>query len=346
MNLIKRYSRTAVLYCAAGFALFLCCSMSAEKTDDFFTLIVLPDTQNYTDSSYGGKPDYFYEQTRWIRENKDELNIVMVAHAGDIIQSSGMSRPEWEIADKAFKTIDDAVPYILCPGNHDIRITAKTNTAENDARLTRLNDYFPPSRFTENPLYDANFGPDKNRHFREEGSSENYYLFFEGGGMKFLIIALEFKPRDEVLRWADEVAAEYPDRRCIIITHGYLDASGNRISMDNYKLTGNSGEEMWNKVISRYENIFLVLCGHVLGEATLSSTGTSGNIVHQVLADYQNDYIGNGGYGYLRIMKFFPDEDRIDVETYSPVLNEYVTSPKSSFSLDYHMTGKMAKTGS
>ena len=298
----------------------------------------MPDTQNYTDSSFGGRPEYFFAQTHWIRENIDSLNIVMVAHAGDIIQSSGVSRDEWKIADEAFKLLDDKVPYILCLGNNDIRIPGIDGSGITDERHTLVNDYFPPSRFTGNPVYDRNFGPDKDLHFRESGRLDNYYIFFEGGEMQFIIIALEFKPRDEVLGWADGVAAQFPERRCIVVTHSYLDASGSRIaSEDYYKIAGNSGEEIWNKVISRHENIFFVLCGHVLGESLLTSFGKNGNAVHQVLADFQNDYIGNGGYGYLRIMKFFPDEDRIDVETYSPVLDNLIVSPKSRFSLKYQM---------
>jgi len=35
--------------------------------------MVMPDTQNYTDSSFGGSPAYFYGQTKWIRENKEKL---------------------------------------------------------------------------------------------------------------------------------------------------------------------------------------------------------------------------------------------------------------------------------
>ena len=238
------------------------------------------------------------------------------------------------------------MPYIVCLGNHDIRISGKSSAGKNDERYTLVNDYFPPSRFTGNALYDRNFGSDRNLHFRESGRLDNYYLFFEGGGMKFVIIALEFKPRDEVLRWADGVAARYPDRRCIVVTHSYLDAVNKRIASDGYKITGNTGEGIWNKVISRHDNMFLVLCGHIMGEGLLTSHGKSGNPVHQVLADFQNIYFGNGGYGYLRIMKFFPKEDRIDVETYSPVLDSHITSPASRFSLEYRMRGEgKAKTG-
>ena len=347
MDTIRKQFRFISVCLLAGILIFIQCSVTGESDEDFFTLIVLPDTQNYTDSSFDGKPEYFYQQTKWIRDNKEELNIVIAIHEGDIVQNHERSPGEWEIADKAFKTIDNEVPYILCLGNHDIASSGDNNSREIDERYTLLNNYFPPARFINNPLYSGNFGPDKEAHFRERGKSDNYYLFFEAAGIKFLIISLEFKTRDETLLWANQVVAKYPDRQCIMVTHGYLDTANKRITMDNYKMTGNSGQEMWDTFISGHDNIFLVLCGHVLGEALRSDHGKNGNVVHQVLADYQNDYVGGGGNGYLRIMKFIPEQDRIDVETYSPVLDNYIATPRSQFSLEYPMESRLrAKTGS
>ena len=295
-----------------------------------FSIVVLPDTQNYTDSSFGGSPKYFHDQTKWIKENKDKLNIVMVAHVGDIVQNP-KSTSEWEIADKAMKTIDNEVPYILCLGNHDI---ANAKSKEGGARKTLVNDYFPPSRFTENRLYTGNFEADKSRHFLEPGKLDNYYLVFAGGGMKFLIVSLEFKPRDKVLAWAGEVVAAHPDHRCIVLTHGYLDARARR-NMGRYAMKGNDAPKIWEKFVNRHKSIFLVLCGHMIGESVLTSKGAAGNEVHQILADYQNNYVGNGGRGYLRIMTFHPDKKKIENRTYSPSAGTYLTRPKSRFTLEY-----------
>ena len=51
-----------------------------------FTIIGLPDTQYYTDIRHGGTPAHFTAQTQWIADNKDSLNIVFVAHLGDVVQ--------------------------------------------------------------------------------------------------------------------------------------------------------------------------------------------------------------------------------------------------------------------
>ena len=322
---------TFALLLAAALAL-VCpgCATLLSQDAEPFTLVVMPDTQNYADVvGIQGGPDsdlreYFLGQTEWIKEQADGLNIKMVAHAGDIVQNDHPG--EWPIADAAFRTIDNVVPYIVCLGNHDIGRGAAQEHSDT-SRATNLNTWFPPSRFESNPLYGygGNLG----------GVSDNYYLLFRAGGMKFLIVALEFKPRDEALDWANDIVASHPKHRCIVVTHAYLNAEARRADCANYELAGNGGGGMWHKFVKRHENIFLVLCGHILGEARLASTGERGNTVHEVLADYQG--MENGGDGYLRIMTFVPKEDTILVRTYSPARDDYLTGAKSEFALDYRM---------
>ena len=153
--------------------------------------------------------------------------------------------------------------------------------------------------------------------------------------MKFLIVSLECKPRDEVLTWANKVVAEHPEHRVIVLTHAYMRANGKRFEKLGYKITGNAGEAIWQKLVSKHKNIFMVLCGHASGEAVLSSTGDHGNQVHQVLSDYQN--LHNGGESWLRYMVFEPTEDKIKVYTYNPALNKFRRQPTSRFDLEYHM---------
>ena len=316
------------------------------RDPEFFTLIVLPDTQGYADVRHqetqkhwpeiGDQRSCFFRQTEWIKQNKEALNIVMVAHVGDITQTE--HDEEWRIADAAFRTIDDCVPYLLCSGNHDMGYSSQHRQTSH-SRESRFSAYFSPSRFTENRLYDSHFGSDRTLHFREQGRIENYFLFLETGGLKFLLLTLEFKPRDETLEWANRVVAQHPDYRAIIVTHGYLTKKrGQRTGADSYPVEGNSGEAIWEKFVSRHENIFLVLSGHA-SENHLTSIGRHKNTVHQVQADYWYWDIPEikAGSGYLRIMTFHPGKNTIDVKTYSPVLDRFLTRSKSEFTLDYLM---------
>ena len=105
-------------------------------------------------------------------------------------------------------------------------------------------------------------------------------------------------------------------------------------------MKGHSGESIWENFVSRHKNIFLVLSGHDR-ENQLTSQGKHGNTVHQVQADYWYFDIPRikAGSGFLRIMTFHPDKNLIEVQTYSPVLDEFLTRTKSKFSLDYTMSG-------
>ena len=138
-----------------------------------------------------------------------------------------------------------------------------------------------------------------------------------------------------MLAWANEVIAAHPRHRCIVLTHGYLDAEGRLYDASHYHHQGNGGVGMWEKLVQRHKNVFLVLCGHVLGESRRTDAGEHGNPVHQLLADYQG--MPHGGDGYLRIMTFVPEEDTIHVRSYSPVLEKSLTEDANQFSLEYSM---------
>ncbi len=292
-----------------------------------FTLVVLPDTQNYTDSSFGGKPEYFYAQTQWIKDNINKLNIVMVAHVGDIVQTP-KEASNWQVAEKAFRIIDNEVPYILNVGNHDIFEKSDSIPV---ARDSLINTYFPVTRFTGNPLYENHYGADKSAHYWPPHKNNNSYLLFTGGGIDFIVISLEYQPQDDVIAWANQVVSAYPNRQCIVVTHEYLNKNGD---YNNKK-----AQYLWDQFIRQHENIFLLLCGHVLGESSRVNTGVHGNQVLEILSDYQNHYIGEcGGCGYLRIMTFYPLEGVISVQSYSPTLDHYLTRSKSQFELKYDMS--------
>ena len=64
-----------------------------SKKGQSFTLAVLPDTQFYCDTRLklskkwgnGDLSHYFFEQTRWVRDNQKRLNIAFLVHEGDIV---------------------------------------------------------------------------------------------------------------------------------------------------------------------------------------------------------------------------------------------------------------------
>ncbi len=80
---------------------------------DYFTIVVLPDTQYY--SAY--HPEVFVSQTQWIADNLESENILGVAHVGDVVNNPPQAY-QWENARAAMNLISE-IPTVVTPGNHD-----------------------------------------------------------------------------------------------------------------------------------------------------------------------------------------------------------------------------------
>ncbi len=279
-----------------------------------FSVILLPDTQNYAEKY----PETYVNQTLWIRKQLKEDNIKFAVHLGDIVQNP-TQKNEWENANRAMQILDGVVPYSMVPGNHDMVVKERNSTL--------YNQFFSPKRFQDRKWYGGHMGT----------TNDNNYCFFEGAGLKFMVISLEFAPRDETLAWAAGICQKHPDRRVIVATHCYMRPTGRDTGCaTSYTVAGNSGEQMWQKLIRKQKNIFLVVSGHVLGVGLQTSTNDAGGKVLEMLTDYQG--LPNGGDGWLRTLKFIPSENKIQVITYSPLLDKYNKDAKEAFSIDYQMT--------
>ena len=294
-------------------------------------LIVFPDTQNYIKNW----PHIFQSQTAWATNNADSISFVI--HVGDITNAN--NKKQWETAVSAMSIMDNNVSYTFCPGNHDIG----TNGSSDTRNTTMLNEYMPYSKYSKM----AGFGG-----VYEAGKMDNsWHTFSTPEGYNFLILSLEFGPRNGVLEWAGEVIKAHPSHNVIINTHAYLYSDDKRISAiyehkwtpgsyGLYEASGqdaNDGEEIWTKLVKLYPNIFMVVCGHVLNDGTgfLVSEGDNGNKVYQMLSNYQTGVTGseNGGNGFLRIIDIDPSLATISVRSYSPFLNEFKTEEDQQFDI-------------
>jgi 3',5'-cyclic AMP phosphodiesterase CpdA len=294
-----------------------------------WTLVVLPDTQFYSQS----KPAIFDRQTAWITRNREANNILFVLHVGDIVNSP-QARYQWERAKKSMGILSDAgIPCALASGNHDIG--TQPYGAPN-SRETLLNEFFEPVRSGE-----------AGGCF-EEGKLENTWRTLDAPTGNFLVLTLEFGPRDEVLAWADDVMRKHADRTVIVLTHDHLrpdtqtraNASSDRdkplrTNPKSYPFaaigSANDGEDVWRKLISRHANIRFVFSGHRTGSGYLASRGKGGQTVHQISSCYQG--WAEGGGGYLRLLQFHPDGQTVKVRTYSPWYDQWKSAPPEAFSL-------------
>jgi len=99
-------------------------------------------------------------------------------------------------------------------------------------------------------------------------------------------------------------------------------------------------------LVRKYPKIYLVLSGYVVqgyGTGQRMDLGLNGNLVNQILSDYQSDPLGGGGY--LRIMRISPSLNRVSVTSYSPYLDSFMTDDHNQFTVPYHNPGVSAAAG-
>jgi hypothetical protein len=294
-----------------------------------FTIVSLPDTQYYA----AAHPEILRAQTDWIVREHGRHGVAFVVHEGDIVDSDDTT--QWRRAASSLHALDGVVPYVLSPGNHDYE-----RRGDHITRRTRLDAFFPAAGFARTTCPDPPFEADR---------IENACQIIDTPGGPWLVLSLEFGPRDAALAWADGILKRHTALPAVVVTHAYLASDDTRYDhvarrgqpwnphryMRGLSGQVNDGEEVWRKLILKNDNVLFVLCGHDLGDGIgrLTSTRPNGTRVHQLLANYQMDALG--GAGYLRLMTVTPAERRVRVRTYSPYLDRYKTDPDNDFTLAY-----------
>lgn len=318
-----------LLLLLSGVLTFGACAVHAQQA----TFVLLPDTQTYAEKY----PEILDAQTEWIEQQADTISLVL--QQGDLTQNN--NEEEWERVQRAFFRLNGKVPYVLAVGNHDMG-SAPGKFADT-RNSTLFNRYFPIDTMANLPAFGDVF---------EEGKLDNAYYLLETGDVQWLVLTLEFGPRNKVLDWANKVVAQHPDRTVIVNTHSYMYSDSTRqgegdswrpqdygVGEDTGSEAVNDGEQIWTKLVKKHPNIRFVFSGHVLnsGVGTLVSINDAGYPVYQFLANYQEGVAGSekGGNGWLRILQLDFKENSLSVKTYSPYLDKYSKDPAHNFKIKH-----------
>ena len=353
--------RTALSAIVLG-ALLFTGSVSAHGKpcgDDAFTVAVISDTQNYVDFTYAQPESFqpFLQETSYLASHRNQLNLAFVTHVGDVVQHGDGTNgtagdvtygagAEWDLATEAMsKLARTGVPFGMTPGNHD------------------YDNYYYASGsrpLVSNGMWKAYFGSDSPffQHKAWYGGASDHlqyntglssYETFEAGNKHFLHISLELEAGDAALAWAQKVIEHYKGYATIVTTHEYLnppaddddslplEVPAQRITTNAY-LDGslaawNSPQGIWDKLITKNDQIFMVICGHASG-STVNGVSKAENIridpndaghpVYQILTDFQSNKLASmGGDGWLRFMEFDLHHNQIHFRTYSPTLDKW-----------------------
>ena len=214
-------------------------------------------------------------------------------------------------------------------------------TGPGDSSL--FQEVFPKSRFEGFDWYGGCFVSPSGIPARS-GNNANSVQLFEVSSIKFVALHLECNAPDDVLDWANSVLQKHSNRRAIITTHmslgplekpkksrDFYDAIKGRMEwIKCHGTRGNTPQQMWDKCFRKHKNLFMVCCGDQSRTQAMrkSSVTEHGNIIHELLSDY--------GVNGLRVMRFVPTNNLIEVRTWDPIKGKLCETTKIVADLDQH----------
>jgi hypothetical protein len=311
--------------------------------------------------------EQYYEQMRWVGDHAQGAggDIVFATHLGDVWQHysewmdpthaargfkwmANVGGSEVAISPKVqtrsvevpaavwgYELIAGKLPFSVVPGNHDFDAlwTDPAHPPQPERKQTGVRHIGGLTGFRSAFSDQSKFFKGQPWYVDSHDGGADSAQVFTAGQCRFLHIGLQFDAPDASLAWASEVIRRFPGLPTIVTTHKYLGRDGKRadtpdLDMSVLDTQDNNPQMLWDEFISRHDQIFLVLSGHIGGQGFSVDTNRSGNQVYQMMADYQ----GRGqtaraagtdgqdvGDGWLRLLKFRLDTDRpsVEVRTYS-----------------------------
>jgi len=272
---------------------------SREDVTDFAYSMAIIGDQQVISIKY---PSLLHEMYDWILANKDKYNMKYVMALGDITNNRD-DVAEWTLVANQFKRLGGVIPMAICRGNHDYS--------------EPFNTYLNFDGYTSDIVG------------RYEGKMDNHYKVAKIGNTDYLFMVLDYGPKDEVFQWAGEVTAAYPNHKVIVITHSYMNddettTGENDSTAPTTNYGYNNGDDMWEKYVRKYENIVMVLSGHIGSDYTYATkaVGDHGNVVTQMLIDPQGIDVYTPT-GMVHMFYFNEEGNKITVDMYSTIRSQY-----------------------
>lgn len=277
---------------------------NSDANDYAYSMAVVGDIQ-ITSYKHPHMLHYLYD---WIIDNKTDKNIQYVLGLGDITDQD--TKDEWILAEEQLKRLQAAgIDQSIVRGNHD----------------WHFNDYITYDEYGEGLV-------------AFDDSMRSTYRLTTIGGVKYMMLTLDFFPDDAIVDWAAKSIEAHPDYNVILTTHAYY-KTGMKIGdgdlqqdEDLYNVsnieTANSGQDIYDKLVSKYRNIVLVICGHAstedYGPAYEISERADGSKVVQMMINHQQlESVDGRSYGMLAMLYFLNDGKTVKLEYFSTVNKMY-----------------------
>ena len=309
-----------------------------ELGDFAYSFALVGDTQivSKNDALYGTND--LANMYQYIIDKKDEYKIAQVIGLGDIVDTydnGEQKENEWKVATSAISKLDGVLPYTLVSGNHDINWNFNYRIANG------LPNYINQSQVI------SKYGKQEAGVETDEPSVANTAHAFTVNGVDYLIVTIEYAAysTEGVMEWANNVIKNHPHHNVIVTTHAYLSDNGEILNGTNNGSPSsyagcedhNDGDYFWDNLISKHENISMVICGHVGTENIVKSTktGDNGNTVTQIMVNTQDLDKDIGSTATVAFLYFSADGKNVEVRQYSTARERYLGSnSQTSFTVD------------
>lgn len=323
-------------------------SLEELKLGDY-TFAVIPDTQmlfsvakdstgkDLFTAGYNIEDNLLYKNNTWLVENQEALGLKFVMHVGDLTDNLNYAdkwntkgAAEMYYAIESMDVLTDAgIPWSMSRGNHD--------GGNTDAYLEYWDNGFADVAYNgvtySTTGYSAStygVGSERITNLTTSGAllefgamtetnMRNTYYTFAAGNEKWLVVALDLEPTDDVITWANEVITAHADHKTIITTHAYMTSTGS--FMTSSLVSGNYGESLWTNLASKHSNVVMFLCGHSSGQNVVRKqlTGENGNKVWNFMIDFSSHEIaGHHQTGVFALFGIADNGNTLHVNYLSP----------------------------
>lgn len=285
-----------------------------RPAENVYTIAWLSDTQHYSKKF----PASFAAQTEYLAANEAWLHLKYIVFTGDFVHNRD-DEEQWKTASEAMSVIEH-IPNGVLAGNHDVDVTDSNND------YTMFKKYFGAKRYQDKPWYGGSF--DNNR---------GHFDLIDAGETRYVFVYLGYNVDKDGIAWVNATLGKYRDRVGILCVHGYFDSDLSLLPQ---------GEQLYNKVVAKNPNLYMVLCGHRYNCACVPAAfdddgdGIKERTVYQMIQNYQAAG-AEGGDGYLRLLEVDEEAGVIRHFSYSPLVDDCVyfdteehRAEKHSFSPD------------
>ena len=243
------------------------------------------------------QPEKMAAMYQWIADNKEAKNIQYCLTMGDLTDDN--TKAEYDRIEASFKKLKDVgLPYAFVRGNHD--------------KQTNFDTYITYAEHGNQVAESGTF----------DGTMKNTWQKLTVGKVKYLFINVDYQNTFAELDPINEFIGQNKDYNVIVSTHVYMGNNGKLLQDLRWEQSDTNeyaGTDLWEQMVSKHDNIVLMLCGHAPSAKIIRKTARNENgiAIPQILIDCQDEDEKLGGLGMVAMFYFSEDGSKLQVEHYS-----------------------------